>query len=156
MLDFLQKQSGLMERGDLAPFLRLNAALTDLTFGRVSNLFKPANKKIGRPGVGSSRELLQALAARALSELFEAGEDRDQAAGRIARALKAKRRDMTNVSAATVVNWRERLMQGPGPGASEEAVRQYCMPLPDRFGGTPKLRGETLLKALAKRGEGIG
>lgn len=154
VLRLLEKQPGLMERGDLAPLLRLNGALSDLTVGRVSTLFKPA-KKAGRP-VSSQRELLQAIAARALSELIQAGEDRDQAASRIARALKAKRRDMSDVSATTVVNWRQRLMQGPGPGASEDAAQQYCMPLPDHFGETPKSRGEALLKKLARRGDAIG
>lgn len=155
VLLLLEKQPGLMERGDLAPLLRLNAALSDLGVGKVATFLKPA-KKIGRPSVGSRREILQALAARALSELIEAGDDQDQAASRIVRALKAKRRDMGDVSAATVVNWRERLIQGPGRGASEEAVQQYNMSLPDRFDETPRLRGEALLKALAKRGDAIG
>jgi hypothetical protein len=156
VLRFLEKQPGLMERGDLSPLLRLNAALSDLTVGIVSDLLKPRKKKRGRPGVGSQRQILQATAARALSELIEAADDQDQAASRIARALKGKRRDMGEVTAATVVNWRERLMQGPGPGASEEAVQQYRMPLPDHFGETPKLRGEALLKKLAQRGDAIG
>jgi hypothetical protein len=155
VLRLLEKQPGLMERGDLAPLLRLNGALSDLTVGKVSNLFKPAKKKAGRH-VSSQHELLQAMAARTLSELIEAGDDKDQAASRIARALKVRRSDMGDVSAATVVNWRERLIQGPGRGASEEAVQQYNMSLPDRFGETPRLRGEALLKALAKRGDAIG
>jgi hypothetical protein len=156
VLVFLQKQSGLVERGDLAPLLRLNGALSDLAVGRVSDLLKPAKKKAGRRGVSSQREFLQAMGARTLSELVEAGDDLDLAASRVARALQAKRRDMSDVSAATVVNWRERLRQGPGRGASEEAVQQYNMSLPDRFGATPRLRGEALLKALAKRGDAIG
>jgi hypothetical protein len=148
VLHFLQKQPGVMARGDLASLSRLNAALCDLSVGgKVHDLLKPV-KKSGRPGIGMVYEIIQVIAARALTELIEAGEDRTQSATRIARAIKAGRRDMGSVKAATVLNWRDRMMQGPGPGASEQAVLQYRMPV---AGDTPKARGEILLKALAQR-----
>ena len=57
VLRFLEKQPALMERGDLAPLMRLNAALSDLGVGKVANFLKPARKKTGRPSVGSRREI---------------------------------------------------------------------------------------------------
>lgn len=156
VLSFLQKQPGLMERKDLAPLLRLNGALNDLAGGKPSNLLKPARKpggKGGNTGDNITYKFIKAIAARTLSELITAGEDINQSAGRIARALKAGRRDMGHVNAATVVNWRERFEQGPGAGAQADAMEQYRMPTP---GDTPKERGENLLKALAQRGGAIG
>jgi hypothetical protein len=132
----------------------LKAALEDLTVGKGSDLLKPA-KKNGRPPDGSQKGLIQATAARALSEFIAAGDDMNQAAGRIARALCAGHRDMGEVKAQTVVNWRERLMRGPGRGASKLAVQRFLAPLKG-FPDMPKERGEILLKALATPGGVIG
>ena len=95
-----------------------------------------------------SREFYQGIAARALSEFMAAGENKDQAARGIATKLNNAGCDIGEVTATTVINWRERLEQGQGPGASEHAVKQYRMPVP---GDTPKERGENLLKAIAHR-----
>jgi hypothetical protein len=97
VLKFLMKQPRLMERGDIAPLLRLNAALCDLSIGKTSDLLKPAKKlKSGSPGDGITHKFIKAIAARALSEFIEAGENNKQAARRIARALKVGRRGMGN------------------------------------------------------------
>jgi hypothetical protein len=154
VLQFLRKQPWFMERGDIAPLLRLHAALCDLSIGKTSDLLKPAKKfKSGSPGDGITRKFIKAIAARALSEFIKAGEDINHSASRIARALKSGRRDMGHVKAETVVNWRERFEQGEGAGAQEDAIEQYRMPAP---GDTPKERGENLLKALDQRGGAIG
>jgi hypothetical protein len=154
VLSFLQCQPGLMERQDLAPLLRLNSALNDLTVGKGSELLKPVKRtRGGHPGDGATRDFLKGKAARALSELIEAKENPVESAGRVARALKANRHDMGKVNAETVVNWRERLMQGKGPGASEYAILAFQDPVP---GDTPKARGEFLLTALTKRGGAVG
>jgi hypothetical protein len=118
VLQFLRKQPRFMERGDIAPLLRLHAALSDLSIGKTSDLLKPAKKlKSGSPGDGITRKFIKAIAARALSEFIKAGEDINHSASRIARALKSGRRDMGHVNAETVVNWRERFEQGEGAGA---------------------------------------
>jgi hypothetical protein len=145
VLQFLMKQPRLMERGDFQPLLRLHGALCDLKAGKVPDLFKP-EKKAGRPPVGVSREFYQSKGARILSELIEAGEDKHQSAKRIAAELN--KLDIGNVEAATVINWRERLEQGEGQGASKDAVLEYLEPVP---GDTPKERGENLLKAFGQR-----
>jgi hypothetical protein len=147
VLQFLMKQPLLMERGDFQPLLRLHGALGELTEGIQPDLFKPRkNRKGGRPPVGWARGFYQAKGARAISELIEAGEDKDQSAKRIASELN--KLDIGDVEAATVINWRERLGQGKGDGASEDAVREYLAPVP---GDTPKARGEILLRAIAQR-----
>jgi hypothetical protein len=145
VLQFLMKQPRLMERGDFQPLLRLNGALCDLKAGKAPNLFK-LEKKAGRPRVGVSREFYQSKGARTLSELIEAGEDKHQSAKRIAAELN--KLDIGNVEDETVINWRERLEQGEGQGASADAVREYLEPVP---GDTPKERGENLLKAFGQR-----
>ena len=90
--------------------------------------------------------IYQAIGARALSELIEAGDDKQQSAKRIAAELN--KLDIGDVKAETVINWRERLEQGKGAGASLQAVIEYRELAP---GDTPKERGENLLKAIAQR-----
>lgn len=153
---FLQKQPSLMRSGDAAPLGRLHAAIVDLADGRPSPLFKPVNTKRGNPGRSINYEIIQAFAARALCELIEAGEDPGESAGRVAKAVRAGRRDMPNVTHETVKNWRERLEQGPGPGASENAIFNYEQLKEDNLGDTPKQRGEALIKIIKTRGHAIG
>lgn len=147
VLQFLMKQPLLMERGDFQPLLRLHGALGELVDGKQPDLLKPTkNRTGGRPGVGRARGFYQSKGARTLSELIEAGEDKHQSAKRIAAELN--KLNIGNVEAATIINWRERLEQGEGPGASKDVVREYREPVP---GDTPKERGENLLKAFAQR-----
>jgi hypothetical protein len=151
VLRFLMKQPGLMERGDYQPLMRLNAALCDLKVGKSSELFEPAKKpKGGHPGGGITYDHLKGIAAQALSRLIEAGDDKKEAAERVARSCP---KNMGKVNAKKVINWRALLMMGVGPGASEIAVQSFLDPVP---GSTPRAQGELILKILAKRGRLIG
>jgi hypothetical protein len=151
------KISVLGKNGNLAPLMRLRAAIVDLANGRQSELFTPVNKKPGHPGKGVALAYVQGFAARALSELVDSGEPVKTAAGRVANALRKGRKDMRGVDSNTIKNWRARLEEGPNArGAPDDALKQYLAPLPPGIGTTSKLRGESLLKALRENGEGLG
>ena len=161
VVQFLEKQAGLMEQGDFQPLLRLHRALCDLIDGKQPDMLRPKkSRKGGRPRSDSLRTFYQARAARALSDFFDAGEDLEQSARRIAREVKVLGRSFRDVEWSTIVNWRERLEQGAGysaakleegvvPGATKDAVLEYLISIP---GQTPKERGENFMKAIARRG----
>jgi hypothetical protein len=147
----------LLKDGHLAPLMRLKAAIVDLADGRQSDLFKPLIKNVGHPGKGTAHTAIQGLAARALDELVDSGEPVKQASDRVADAVRKGRRDMRDVTGVTVRNWRARLEEGPGArGVQVAAWQHYRAPLPPDLGGTSKIRGESLLKALRERGEVFG
>jgi hypothetical protein len=145
----------LREGGQLAPLMRLQAAIVDLADGRQSDLFVPVIKKAGNPGKGVAYAMLRGLGARALDELVDSGEPVKQASDRVAKAVRKGRKDMHDVTGETVKNWRERLMEGPR-GAQDDAWKHYREALPPETGSTSKMRGETLLKSLRERGEIFG
>jgi hypothetical protein len=152
----LLKPRALVHDAYLSPLAKLHDAIVDLENGRVSDLFKPRKRRPGNPGKGVGYEVIQGLAARALTELIDGGDDPKLSAGRIATVLRGIRKAMKNVTGETVTNWRERIMQGPGPGAPGWTIAHYNAALPENFGHTPKERGETLLLALKKNGATIG
>lgn len=145
----------LREDGALAPLMRLHAAIVDLAAGRQSELFVPVIKKPGNPGKGVAHAAVQGFAARALTELVDSGEPVEQAADRVARAVREGRKDMGDVAGKTVKHWRARCKEGPGArGVPDDALEHYRATL-DIY-GTSKSRGEYLLKALRERGELLG
>jgi hypothetical protein len=156
VISLLQRQPGLMRRGDLALLLRLHGALVDLAAGRASPIFKPVHRAAGAPGKGATFAHIQGLAARALAELVDGGMPVRDAAQRVARALKTGRKDMGDVTPETIINWRERIEQGPGPGAPEDAIRSFLEPLPPSMGDTPLKRGNNLVKVLKERSAMLG
>jgi hypothetical protein len=156
LISLLKKRPDILVPEDMAPLMRLQAAIVDLGQGRPSPIFKPVGAKRGSPGKGVTYAALQGFAARALSELIEGDEDANSAAQRVAKALKKGRKDMRKVTAATVINWRERILQGPCPGAPDSAVDHYWTLLPPHEGDTPKVRGEKLLIMLEKSASFIG
>lgn len=87
-----------MEGGNLAPLIRLHAAIVDLANGRQSELFVPINKKAGHPGKSVAHAYVQGFAGRALAELIDSGEPRSSAANRVAQALRKGRKDMRDVT----------------------------------------------------------
>jgi hypothetical protein len=108
VLIFLEKQRWLWEAGDLTPLLRLKAALEDLTVGKGSDLLKPA-KKNGRPPDGSQKGLIQATAARALSEFIAAGDDMNDPIRRSgSRRLGSERRRPLPRSSMALIHPRRR------------------------------------------------
>ncbi|MDQ6702870.1 MAG: hypothetical protein M3Z96_07085 [Pseudomonadota bacterium] len=117
-----------MKGGDLAPLIRLHAAIIDLANGRQSDLFVPVSKKPGLPGKGVAHAAVQGIAARALAELVDSGEPVKQAAGKVANALRKGRKDMRNVTWETVKNWRSRLDEGPGARGTPEDALIHCSP----------------------------
>jgi hypothetical protein len=153
----LLKQLFLMRRGEnCAPLMRLSSAIFDLSDGRVSPMFKPLSRKKGNPGLPSNFEIIKGTAARAMSELIEGGMPLPEAAQIVANALQdASRKVVGNITAQTVTNWRERLMQGEGPGASEFAVQAYRDSLPFEMGDTPLERGKNLVGQLRQRAAGL-
>jgi hypothetical protein len=72
------------------------------------------------------------------------------AATRVAKALKASRKDMCEVTANMVVNWRERYMQGPGPGVSTDSLGGWLEQFPENFSNTPLKRGNSLVRLLER------
>ena len=125
------------------PLLQLQAAIVDLADGRVSPMFKPRERPNRHPGKRQTDAFLMAMAARAMSELMEGGASEAAAALKVARALGGK--------ASTIKNWRDRLNQGPGPGAPQAAVDHYRAPLPSWPGSTGTQRGERLLALMKER-----
>jgi hypothetical protein len=156
ILAFLQNQNFSQTHGGSEPLTRLHAGILDIADGIAPALFKPKKRHAGRPGKGITYAALQGLAARTLTELIEGGGNKFEAANRVAKSLKKPSTDMQDVTGETVTNWRERIVQGVGPGAPAEAVAHYKEPLPLRLGSTPKMRGENLLKIIAERGAVFG
>jgi hypothetical protein len=137
------------------PLLRTLSALGDLSAGQVHPMLRPINRKRKNPGKGHVAAMLQGCAARAYSELVEGGVPRQQAARKVADALRpASKRGLGTVDAKTVINWQARLSQGPGPGAPDLAVQHYRAPV-DGLSDTPLARGKALLAALRDRAAGL-
>ena len=156
VIAFLQRQPDIARRKDIAPLMRLHAAIVDLAEGRTSPLFKPVQRKAGSPGKGVNYTHLQGLAARGLSELIDGGVPIKIAAGRIAHALKANRKDMAGITDETIINWREQILRGIGRGAPENAWQSYLDPFPPNFGNTPLKVGNSIVKLLKGRGGALG
>jgi hypothetical protein len=170
VVSFLQKQPHLDQHGEaVAPLNRLSMALHDIGEGRPAAMFKPVREP-GAPGAPRNRaaiDMIKGFAARAVDELCQSGTPLTKAAEQVADALrKASRRERSTqeppgqkgfgrITAGTVRNWRARIMEGAGPGASDLAILHYKEPLPVAAGGTPKQRGEFLLKVLRDRAASV-
>jgi hypothetical protein len=166
IVSFLQGHPHLDEHGEaVAPLNRLSAALNDLSEGRMPPMFKPVRIP-GVPGAPGNRmavETIKGLAARTVSELCESGMSLTEASRAVCVALQRaseRERGMQDspsqkgfgkITPATVKNWRARIMEGSGPGASKAAVWQYNQPLPLGVGLTPQQRSQNLLKVLRER-----
>lgn len=144
------KQSYFLQRGEIcAPMLKLSMALFDLNHGRVSPMLKPSARSNGNPGRTISFGIIKGTAARALTELLEGGTPAPEAAQMVAASLRAaSKRGLGQVTAHTVANWRSRLEQGEGPGASKVELLAYQGTLSPHLGDTPKARGHNLLNEL--------
>lgn len=153
VVKFLQKQPYLNLRGEaVAPLVRLRLALRDVTEGRAPPMFKTVGAARRNPGRGQAEMMIQGLAAKALSEFIEAGTAPKVAAARIATALQgAAQRRMGKIDAKTVINWRNRLMQGPGPGSPPMALAHFKAPVESGLGETASAKAESLLKVLRER-----
>ncbi|CAN2533031.1 hypothetical+protein [Methylocapsa aurea] len=157
ILLFMQRQPSLMREGGIAPLMRLHSAMVDVADGIASPLFKPVAKGSGRPGNGITVDTIKGFAARAMSELMEAGDTENDAATKVAKAIrKGRHSDMGDIETKTIKNWRDRLNSGIGPGASAIAIQQYKEELPHDLGSTPRERGQALLRVLAERGRMLG
>jgi hypothetical protein len=143
VIQFLEKQPCVMQRGASMPLIELQGALVDLAAGRVSQLLKPIVKPPYNPGKGHHDSLRMGMAAKAMSLLMDGGIREDAAALRVARAI--------GIESRTVRNWRNRLKEGPGPGAPQEAVRHYKEALPPWPGSTPIQQAERVLELLRAR-----
>jgi len=134
----------------IEPLMRLYVAMLDIIQGRVSPMFKPLSRsKGGSPGKGVHFAIIQGIAARAMTALIEGGTPLPEAAQKVATALRGDgRRGLRNVRAETVTNWREKIMQGEGPGAPRAAVWTYHKPLAPDMGDTPLARADALLRSL--------
>jgi hypothetical protein len=154
VLRFLQQQDCVMQHNAAAPILRLNSAISDLADGRVSPMFRPVNRRPGRRTTSRVEALIMGMAARAMSELMEAGATLDEAARQVAQAIRAGGViGHKKISAATVKNWRARIMEGPG-AAPPEAIAHFREPLwPD---ATAARRGKNLLTVLRQAGARLG
>jgi hypothetical protein len=154
VVGFLQRQPYLGLHGEaVAPLVRLQGALWDITEGRAPAMFKTIGGKRQNPGRGQTAMLIQAMAARTLTEFIAAEVDPKDAAKRIAKALDAaSRRGLGKITPETIINWRHRLMGAAGgPGARPEAVQHYREPLPPGLGASPMIRAEALLEILSNR-----
>ena len=155
ILTFLKTHNLTQYHGGDVPLRRLNHAFVDIANGKRSKLFEPKERRSGKPPNDTIYETIKGFATRTLSELIEAGDNPEESAKRIAKALKS-RRDMRDIRGETIINWREKIMLGEGPGASALAVKHFKEPLTAAFGDTPRARGENLLKQLEKRGAFFG
>jgi hypothetical protein len=154
---FLQRHPVLMCEKGIAPLIHLHGAMVDVASGTAPPLFQPKVKRTGRPRKGVRADVIQAFAARAMSELIEAGDSVPEAATKVANALrKGRPADLGNLEPKTVKNWRNRILAGIGDGASADAISLYKQPLPPEFGLTHRDVGENLLKQLSERGSEIG
>jgi hypothetical protein len=139
VIQFLQREC-VLKHGASMPLIELQAALTDLTNGRVSQMFKPVAKPSGNPGKSRSDAAFMGNSARAMSLLMEAGKSEKDAASRVGKVL--------GIEPSQVKNWRDRLNQGPGPGAPRAAIDHYKARLPTWPDSTPLQQGERLLKVI--------
>jgi hypothetical protein len=130
VIEFLQKQPVLMHDDAVGPLLRLQSAILDLANGKASPLFKPVTRKAGSPGIGSGEAMVIGLAAKAMSLLMEAGEDKKAASLKVAIALRASGGNYKDTKAKTVADWRDRIHEGAGSGRiSDLAIETYNHPL---------------------------
>ena len=149
LVKFLQAQDVFKERPhDLAPFMHLYDALAHLEQGGIPKLF-PDSRKGKRPPEKPTKEVLKALAAKAVDELMSDGMLLDEATAKVAGScgnLTGGRR----VNANTVKNWRATLKSGAGAGAPKggAALFAYQKPLPASFGATSRERADQLMLTL--------
>jgi len=152
LIAFLNKQPCVERHGAHVSLVRLAGALADLGDGIVSPLFRPTVRNPGNPGKGNNAALIMGFAARTLTELKDGGMPLDDAARRVATALRAGQvRGSGKYDAATVKTWRARI-KSRSKSIPPAAIFHYEEPLPPTLGHTPKQRGEALLKVLRDRG----
>ena len=153
VLFFLERSPFLVRRGAIGPLLRLHKALVDLSEGRVSPIFRPVKKRGGSPGKGVP-EVVVGLAAKAMDELIHAGNERGEAARKVANAVRAG--GYPKVTTTTITNWRDGCNEGPGGRVPNDAVGQFRAPLPATMGDTPALRAANLLERLKNAKARVG
>jgi hypothetical protein len=156
ILKFLNKSTFTQKYGGGIALMRLHSNFIDIANGKRSSLFEPKERRSGKPPNDTVDEVIKGRAAGTLSQLIEAHDKAGGAADRVAKALQKSRRDMRDIRGETIINWREKLMQGESPGASETALKHYKDCSTADFGNTPRARGENLLKQLEKRGAFFG
>jgi hypothetical protein len=147
----LMEQPFFKRRPDLlAPLHRLSTAVSDLGDGTVSPMFRPVGRGRGHPGKGAQFDLMK-HAARAVTELNMGGMLLDEAAKVVAKALREGGNGRLNaVTPEVVINWREKIMLGRGPGATRAAIFAYKKVLPPFMGCTPAERGHNLVETTLR------
>jgi hypothetical protein len=148
----LMEQPFFKRRPDLlAPLHRLSTAVSDLGDGTVSPMFRPVGRGRGHPGKGAQFDLMKGHAARAVTELNMGGMLLDEAAKVVAKALREGGNGRLNaVTPEVVINWREKIMLGRGPGATRAAIFAYKKELPPFMGCTPAERGHNLVETTLR------
>lgn len=153
VITFLSRSKFLQQTDSIGPLLRLHKGLLDLAAGRVSPIFKPIKKRGGNPGLGI-HPVAMGLAARAMEEFVLAGIGRDEAAKKVARALRAG--GYRAVAHETVANWRDGCKEGPDGRVSNDVIAEYSKPLPEKCGDTAAKRANALLAVLRHSKTRIG
>lgn len=122
----------------------LSVALWSMPDGCRPEMF--AFKRRGRPPTSPRSALVQAVAARAVTELMNAGEERlEVAAARVERALGGQ------IRARQILSRREKMMEGPGSDVSAYAIDFYRQDLPLQAGTTSQARAKHLLAWLTQQ-----
>ena len=158
VIEFLLSFEGLMRESAVIPLIRLAAALRELQDGKKPALLAPRPRpKGGRPGTDLRQAAVIGLAARAMTELMEAGQTARAASDKVCAAIKAgKVVGWQRIKPRTVQAWRARCMEGEPdplrPAISRDAWRQYNERLSPDMGNTPADRAERLLFVLRTGG----
>lgn len=154
LLTLLARQELFRLRPDyLFCLSKLADALWELNEGRTRPMLR-ATEHAKKPGQSSLHATIKGLAARAMSELMEAGISREKAARRVSAALsEANKQGLAegtrspSVTWKTVAGWRDKVKEGPSESEAPTFRLAYQMNLNDD-GSTPLERGEQLLEQI--------
>ena len=148
--EFLNQHQMFREESTQRALAMMAAALMDVAGGRSSDLFIPPKPR-GRPKKPILETQVMGIAARALTELMEAGVSEDDAAAQVARAARAGRcSGYRKIDVKLVKGWRHRLNQGPAPGTPDMALARYKTPLPSIIANDANAKADFLLAILRK------
>lgn len=126
-------------------------AVSDLGDGTVSPMFKSVGRGRGNPGKGAQFDLMKGHAARAVTEFHMGGMLLDEAAKGVAKALREGGNGRLDfVTPEVVINWREKIMLGRGPGATRAAIFAYKKVMPAFMGRRPTERGHNLVETTLR------
>lgn len=149
--DFLHSHEIVQAERLAAPLLQLATAIVDLGAGHKPRLFTPIPQgKRGLPKRVAGGNI-EAIAARAMDELVEAGVELPDASAKVCKVIRAGNLpDSDKCEPKTVARWRERMKAGV---AGKEKVPQGILdrwqaPLPAEAGETAAQRAEWLLNLL--------